>query len=479
VSFLFKKKAVSVTLGISPPRFQVESEKSLTLNAILGLQRAPSNLINWSLEGPGMLSTTEGHSTTYQAPRVEVETRVRVIATFPKTKEYLDGSAYVEGTILPAGRVAKIATVLIVSPPSFSIRSGETLELKSNLMDYEGYILAREVKWKISLQIGTLSSSIGSSVVYSAPKVEVETPVTIVALFEEGEGYLGSEASCVGMVAPITAFEEYILSFDKAESTNFIIEGPIEFDGVKTTKITADILDTSGLKISRVNLSSISGTLEKVEIYATRIKVHSLELGKTLEVKREEEVKIGPIEGSLEGGTIYLVKMNCLSGELDAVEVMGNYLGKEEPYLPILLTSSSISMDKGFAVTGPTSYGKLENKATKIVCGRITASNFSFKCPSEYNLDREDNKHEFVEKWILGASNATIENSEIYSIYFKIRALLVWRVRATGEKYIPSIIPEGMHRGEKAPINEADVDIIYLKADKLKVNNASFYLKLG
>ena len=134
-------------------------------------------------------------------------------------------------------------------------------------------------------------------------------------------------------------------------------------------------------------------------------------------------------------------------------------------------------MEKGFSVTGPETYGRLENKATKILSGRIAASNFSLKCPSEYNLDRENNIHDYVEKWSMNASSAAMDAAEIYAIYFKVRALLVWRVKATGEEYIPSVIPEGMHRGEKAPINDADVDIVYLKADRLTVNNVAFAIE--
>jgi hypothetical protein len=134
-------------------------------------------------------------------------------------------------------------------------------------------------------------------------------------------------------------------------------------------------------------------------------------------------------------------------------------------------------MEKGFSVTGPETYGVLENKATKILCGRISASNFTLKCPKRYRLDREDNIHEFAEKWTMNATSAAIEQAEIYSIYFKVRALLVWRVKATGEEYIPSIIPEGLHRGEKAPINDAEVDIVSLKADKISVLNVTLTLK--
>jgi len=149
VSFIFKKKAVRVTLGISPPRFQVESQKRLAPNAILSPAKAPSGLITWSLEGPGMLSTTVGPSTKYEAPSVKEETEVRILAVFRDSKEYLDNIAHVRGTILPPGRVAKAAAVFVMSPPSFSIRSEATTELNSNLRDTEGNILAMGVKWQI------------------------------------------------------------------------------------------------------------------------------------------------------------------------------------------------------------------------------------------------------------------------------------------------------------------------------------------
>ncbi|MFN3621333.1 MAG: hypothetical protein ACK4TI_00400, partial [Nitrososphaerales archaeon] len=424
------------------------------------------------------LSESRGPSTVYTAPSVDRETKVMVVVSFPKMSGYLESSAYAEGVILPPGMAAKSPTFLTFSPISFSINSEESINLTAILTDMQGNLLdCKEIEWTIQPKLGELTLTSNNTAIYTAPKVNVETQISIRAVFQGDTQHLPCEGVSIGLVAPPMPNDEYILSFSRAEASNLKIEGGAEVSGVKVVKFTAELLDISEMKISRVNLSSRRGVLQKVEIYATRFTARMPESEGGLDVKGEDDIHLSASEASFDSGVIYFVKMSCLSGELDLLEVLGRYAGGEEPYLPILLTTSNITMEKGFSVTGPETYGRLENKATKILCGRISASNFFLKCPSRYSLDRESNNHEFVEKWVLNATSAMIEDAEIYAIYFKVRALLVWRVKATGEEYIPSIIPEGLHRGEKAPINEADVDIIYLKAAKLKVNNASFTLK--
>ncbi|MEM3073519.1 MAG: hypothetical protein QXK20_02125 [Nitrososphaerales archaeon] len=478
LSFLFRRKTVSTALKVYPPNFQVESGRSVTLKAHLNPEKAPVERVEWRLEGLGILSESKGPSTVYTAPNVEQETKVRVVASFPKMSEYLESSSYAEGVILPSGLAAKSSTFLTISPISFSINAGENIDLTAVLTDMQGNLLgSKEIVWFIQPQLGKLTPTSNNTAVYTAPKVDVETQILIKAVFQGDEQHLPCEGVSIGLVTPPTLNDEYILSFSRAEVSNLKIDGGAEVDGVRVVRISVDLLEISDMRISRVNLSSQSGVLQKVEIYATRLTARIPDSDKGLDVKGEDDIHLNASEASLDNGVIYFVKMSCLSGELTQPEVLGRYAGGDEPYLPILLTTSNITMDRGFSVTGPETYGMLENKATKILCGRISASNFFLKCPSRYSLDREGNNHEFVEKWALNASSAAIEDAEIYAIYFKVRALLVWRVKATGEEYIPSIIPEGLHRGEKAPINEADVDIIYLKATKLKVNNASFTLK--
>jgi hypothetical protein len=477
MSFLFKRKLVSTTLKIAPSIFQIESGRSITLKAQLNPPKAPVDRIEWSLEGLGELSATKGPATTYKAPTVNSEAKVRVTASLPTSSGYLSSSAYAEGLVLPAGKAAKIATALAISPQSFSISSGESLNLNAVLTDFQGKTLGyKKIKWSMEPQVGELNPS-NSGASYTAPTVEAETQVTVTAVFEGDEQHLESRAVCLGLVAPSTPSEEYIMSFSKAEASNLRVDGGFEVSGVKTVKVTVENLELSDLKISRVNLSSQSGDLRGVEIYATRFKAHIPESDRSIDVKGGDDVHLEASEASFDNGLIYFVKMSCAGGELRQPEVVARYVGGEEPYLPILLTTSNISMEKGFSVTGPETYGVLENKATKILCGRISASNFTLKCPKRYRLDREDNIHEFAEKWTMNATSAAIEQAEIYSIYFKVRALLVWRVKATGEEYIPSIIPEGLHRGEKAPINDAEVDIVSLKADKISVLNVTLTLK--
>ncbi len=475
MSFLFKRKAVSTSLKVSPPFFQVESGKSIMLRVEISPPKAPIEAVEWRLEGVGALSAQKGASILYVAPKVEAETRVRIVALFPKSSEYLDNICYAEGLVLPAGRAARAATFLMPSPPSFSIECGEKIDLNVRVADFSGKILeGKKIKWSIQPEYGTIKASDGTAV-YETPKVDAETHLTITATFEGDEEHLGGETTILGLVSPPTPAGEYILRFGKAEATEVRIEGPVDTFGL--IKIEIGKLDISDLRISRVNLSAKTALIKNIEIHATRFKAITPESKECLDVKSGDEIRLEAAEASFDDGLIYFTSLSCAEGELNSVDVTSRHVGGIEPYLPLLLTTSNITMDRGFSVTGPESYGRLEGKATKILCGRITASNFSLTCPSSYTLDREENKHEFTEKWGMRAVSASIEKAEIYAVYFKVRALLVWRVRATGEEYIPSIIPEGLHRGEKAPINEADVDVIHLRADRLRVDKAAFTVK--
>ncbi|MEM3067007.1 MAG: hypothetical protein QXI81_06730, partial [Nitrososphaerota archaeon] len=113
------------SIVISPSSFEVESGKSITLTATLEPPSAPSEQIEWVLEGPGTISPVKGPSVTYTAPEVTAKTTIKITAKFLGTSGYLSSTSEpCYGTILPKGTIAKKATILSISPTSASIVSG-------------------------------------------------------------------------------------------------------------------------------------------------------------------------------------------------------------------------------------------------------------------------------------------------------------------------------------------------------------------
>jgi PKD repeat protein len=118
----------------------------------------------------------------------------------------------------------KIPTTISISPPSFTIQSGEPITLTATLRDNAGNSLAdKTISWAVSsgsdnvwtLPVALESTTTGStgqtSITYTAPEVTVEIQVKITASFAGGNRYSGSHGTSTGTVTPTTLAPTSIL----------------------------------------------------------------------------------------------------------------------------------------------------------------------------------------------------------------------------------------------------------------------------
>ncbi|MEM2704761.1 MAG: hypothetical protein QXR45_16570 [Candidatus Bathyarchaeia archaeon] len=470
------KKKVSTTLTISPSMFELPPGGKITLTAILSPTGAPSDIISWSLEGPGRITPTTGTTITYEAPsEVKEKMTVKIVATFPGTDEYSPSVYTCIGEIVP---IAKIPTVLTVSPENFKINVGERIVLTATLKDNVDNILTDKIlTWKLEGP-GRLSSTTGTSIEYIAPEeVSEEVEVKIIISFAGDEKYGMSSTIVIGKVVPtaIVVEEEYAMTFDRAQVKNLRIEGPLTLAGRSVVRITADVIDFVNFNVTRVGMSAESVGITSVEIYATILKAYSPELGKTIEVTGEEKVSLGPYDTiSLEKATIRFIQASAKSGYLVKVKVIGEYVGGSEPYIPVLVHSPNVELSEGYALLGPYSYSVLKNAVLSFKVGKGVITNLALIHPVQYSLDRESNKVYFVSKWAATASKASLENAFSYCIYLTFNAYGVMKMTFTGEDN-PEMF-HGANVGYGGTVTDASIHVVYAEISKLSVED--FTLKI-
>lgn len=267
---ILPKPATSTVLTIVPSTFEITSGEQISLRAEITPKDAPIDIVKWSLEGPGTLSSTSGPTTTYTSPTVEVETTVKIVAEFPGTKEYGKSMAEVVGKILPKGVAVRKATTLTVTPSTFTVTASGEVTLTAELKDVDGNVLTgKTVNWVLEGP-GSLSSTIGLTVTYKAPpEVKEETVIKIKAEFSGDKDCLPTSAEVVGKIMTMPSIAEYAyqMEFEKIIFKNVKIEGSISMLGVKATKISGETAEIKNLLLKPMGLKSEDSTFQKFEIY--------------------------------------------------------------------------------------------------------------------------------------------------------------------------------------------------------------------
>jgi len=466
--------ATTTSLVIVPSNFELRSGDKIVLRIDITPKEAPSDIIKWTVQGAGTVEPNTGPSTTYTAPDVKEETTVKIIAEFPGTKDYGRSSAEAVGKILPAGGAVRTATILAVTPPSFTVAAGGEVELKAELKDIQGMILTgKPIQWKVEGP-GTLTSTTGASTVYKAPPdIKEENNVKIIAMFAGDNEYLPSSVEVIGKITvspPISQYA-YQLSFDKAVLRNVKIEGPITMLGMTVTKITGEAVDIDKLVLNPMGLKSEGAMFQTVELYALSLKGYSPELGTDLEVSSGQQISMEKDTLTLEKGQISLIHLTAGVVELTKPELVGTHIGGDEPYIPVIVTAHTVVLKEGYFLEGPKSYEELVNKVNKMTAGKVEASDFTFTYPTEYSLDRAANDYSYKGIWTLSSSKLTGQKILIYLIYFEAKYGGIV-VKGTGEDTASTIIPHGFNAGyESPPLPDAETHAVYFSADSLRLED--------
>ncbi|MEM1557921.1 MAG: hypothetical protein QXG12_04965 [Thermoproteota archaeon] len=467
------RKAVATLLVINPSIFEIEAGKTIILNAVLTPVSAPTGIISWSLEGPGTLSSTTGATTTYTAPaEIEKETSVSIIAIFPGTSEYSRSIAEARGILHPVGVVLKKATFLTTTPSTFKINSGESIELSAILKDSEGNIITdRPLLWALEGP-GTLSSTTGATTTYTAPaEVKDKITIRITVAFEGDEKYAPSKSIVIGEIEYSKIKVEdiaYMLTFTEAILEDVKAEGPIEMYGTGTIRISAKNVIVKDFSLSRLGLKARSVQMSDVQLYVTQLTAYSPELKEALTLRGDSEIFTSHHKLTLERGTTDILQLTAELIEFSDVEVHGEYIGGEEPYMPTIVNVPIGKLSEGYFITTSSLEG-LEGKVHLFTFGRAQIKDFSLAHPVEYYLDRIRNSYTLENRWNVRASDGTFINATIYSIYINFKAYNLGPFIFTGED-LPALM--GMERGEGGPISDGIIHIVHGKVEKIIVEKA-------
>ncbi|MEM2262249.1 MAG: hypothetical protein QXK24_07345 [Ignisphaera sp.] len=467
---ILPKEAKATTLTIIPSTFEIISGEKISLRVEITPKDAPADLVKWSLEGPGTLTSITGQSTTYMAPEVDKETSIKIVVEFPGTKDYGRSVAEVLGKVLPKGAVVKKATTIVITPTSFTTTPSGEVKLTAELRDLEGKILTgKTINWRLEGP-GTLSSTTGLTITYRAPaEVKEEATVKIIVEFPGDEEYLSSRIEITGKITPKAPIAEYayILGFGKAVLKNIKIEGPLTMFGTSVTKISGEIVEVTGLTLQPMGLKSEAATFKTFEIYTIELVGQSPELGKKLEVSGDTQISMTRDTLTLEEGHMKIVYATADSVELVKPEFTGKYVGGEEPYIPVIVTAHQAILKEGYLLEGPKSYEELSNKVNKLTAGKVEAQDFTFIYPSTYSLNRMSNEYSYTGVWRLSASKLTGQKILVYLIYFEAKYGGI-AVKGSGEETASQIIPHGFNAGyESPPLPDAGMHAVHFTANNL------------
>lgn len=470
---IMPRKAITTVLIINPSTFEVEAGKTFTLNAILTPFSAPSDIISWSLEGPGLLSSTSGSITNYIAPQeIKEKTSVKIIAVFPGTSEYLKSTAESIGTIHPIGVISKKATIIVVDPPMFRISSGGNIELSATLKDSEGNIITnRPFSWILEGP-GTLSSTTGVKTTYVAPSdVKEKLTIKITVIFEGDENYAPSKSIIIGEVEPLKIkIEEiaYTLTFGEAILKDVKIEGPMSLYGVEVVRISAGSITIKTFSLSRLGLTALTVQMSGAQWYVTELTAYSPELKETFILKGGDKISTSYNTLTLEKGLSSILKLVAELVEFEDVEVLGEYVGGEEPYIPTIMNVPIGKLTEGYSIT-KSSWKELTEKVHLFTFGRAEIKDFSLYHPAKYYLDRVRNTFTFENRWVIRASEGIFINGTAYPIFINFKAFNLGPFIFSGED-LPFLM--GMERGEGGPISEGVIHVVYGKVEKIIVKES-------
>ena len=187
------------------------------------------------------------------------------------------GYVYCSKTLTEIRAVAP--TTLVVSPSSFVVTSGETVELTATLSSGGDPVPGKLVTWSasdgktVSPERCTTNSSGRVSTTYAPPAAGVQTWVTITASFAGDQNYFGSSDKSSGAVLPSAEelTEELVVTADRVVMTDGSMKGQI-VGSPRVTEITAKRQELTGLYQSRFGITAETFTGDSVVVYATYVR---------------------------------------------------------------------------------------------------------------------------------------------------------------------------------------------------------------
>jgi len=469
------------TITIEPPTFIIKSNENITLRAVTSPPNLPEELIKWKLTGLGRLSNNSGRTVTYYPPEeIQEEIRINVTVVFEGDVRHLPSTSYASGLII-LKHLEKKSTILSVSPSSFTIKQGENITLKAMLKTVDGEEVKGIIKWRLEGP-GKLSSTIGSEIEYHAPSGIDKAYVKITAYFEGGDRYLPSETIVTGLIIgekPVVQ-ELYEVRFKKIIFEEIILIEDVNVDSLTITFLKVGKAVAEDIEITNLRLKSEIVVLNNTEIYLTYLVG---EVGQTPVNLESLRKRIGQKTITVENGLMMFTKLTCKEAEFHNLSIIGEYIGGEESYIPLVITGEKVMLLGGYRLDAPTTYEELVNKVMELTSSRIEVKNFSILKPTNYQLDRTSKKYQYPGKLLLNSSKMVGENIVIYSVYYRVAfklSIYIWDLRefiieATGDIDIRKVVFHfwiGYEIGRICHlITSTEVHAVYSKLDKCFIEN--------
>lgn len=172
-------------------------------NALVG-RRIQWEVSDGTLENYQSLTNTAGQAEVwYVAPRVSDALPVRVTARFEGDTVYQGSYAEITFTVNPD----KLQTLLVLTPETFQVASGETLEFEALLKDLRGKpVEGRSIRWMASggsfeREVTYTDASGRTKNRFFAPQVEASREVEVKASFEGVRNLLPSSDLSYGTIS--------------------------------------------------------------------------------------------------------------------------------------------------------------------------------------------------------------------------------------------------------------------------------------
>jgi hypothetical protein len=310
-------------------------------------------------------------------------------------------------------------------------------------------------------------------VTYTAPAVQTNTSVTIIASFAGDDTYLGSIGDSVGTVTPPSLLPcLYVMTFSSARMTNVQLTGPIIVNGTSVTMFTSETADMFKFNLSHFGLTASDMAVDDLSLYVTYLTAYSPAFGGSMEITGGQNVSLGPTpSATLSDVTLYVVRMEGGSANLTGLAAVGESLNGSEPYMPSILSVQTATLIDVSNMTGPVAYGDLADRVSNITTGTVDLLRFSFEHPIAYSLDRASQEYNSTNRWLLAASSATGSNVSVYTIYFKLMAHGTISITATGDDDISEMIPHAFYAGSSFSMTNLEAHAVYFSADELTLND--------
>jgi len=249
----------STTLVISPSNYAIQSgvELALTGTVKYGTAEVSGGTITWKVTA-GSLDKAMGPTVVFTAPSVTSNESITVSASFSGTGVYQPSSATAHLTVSLA---KPKETVLTVSPMMFELHGGSTLGLNASLSPSAAP--SQLITWSLSpVDTGSLSSTTGTSVTFTASTVTQNTSVTITASFPGNAQYASSRANSNGSIlAPQVAL--------KKSTVVSVLPSSFSLQSAGSQTLTATVKDIAGKVLPKLvvawtvvpaNVGSLSNT---------------------------------------------------------------------------------------------------------------------------------------------------------------------------------------------------------------------------